>query len=263
MADDEHKRRRVKGEFCANAAKDDCGCDSHNDYRGNCKPAPAWDVSVADYAYAQIGKNKGSKKKFRWKHGYEAHHLLCVGTVTKVLIDGRGISQIIRETRWCVNNPMNMHAMPMWGHTIKYYCDIDTQTVGSGGSQPPPWKNIPQHDWDHNSKKGYRFEVEEQLKAVAKKLRENKKQHKAEAKKLPDTLEKLSDHFFGQLKERGERCEGTDNGWKKGGKRKDWFHPFSMGNDGCVTEKGYPRGDFDQQTAGKLKWLKDQLTGKL
>lgn len=248
-----HSRKQVKGEFCGNAASGKCGCSFDQDYRENCKPR--W----KDHEYVQIGA-----RRVKFKKGYEAHHILCVATVGKVLIGGKGISKIIHMTKWCVNRKVNMIAMPLWGHTIKYYCDIKAKTIRKIRKQPP-FKNLPQHDWDHNCAGGYRHEVEEELLSLRYSVDENAANHTLEAQQLADSLDALSKEFKDRLKARGSRRQGgTHKGWNKG--KKDptsrWFEPFSMARDEHITAKGYPAPDFKDETADKLAWLKKQLTGR-
>ena len=58
-----------------------------------------------------------------------------------------------------------MKAMPLWGHTVQWYCSFKEDDDGTiegkvkSRTREPLFKNIPQHDFDHNYEKGYTYEV--------------------------------------------------------------------------------------------------------
>jgi hypothetical protein len=206
---------------------------------------------------------------------YEAHHLLCVACVTEMLATKKELETILLQTEWCINAKANMLAMPLWGHTIKYYCDLESyadpvlkkrkRTLDSmlSNDTPPPFANIPQHDYDHNSQKGYTNEVKIELKKLAGKVANSKKKHEDIVKELQQELNDNSDHFRGELGRRGgSRCAGTHAAWQQGSKKptSDWYEPFSMAQDGCAEPRTFPAPGFDSKVANKIQRLVDALT---
>ena len=145
----EHDRGERKGQFCAVPARPKCDdCPHDKDYIEVCEPKGWYEHTFERLVNAEAGKFTFPKK-------YEAHHLVCVAPTTQELVSKKGIQGVIRQTKWCINNKDNMIAMPLWGHTIKWYCTISEH----GGEineneKAPKFKNIPQHDFDHNCKEG-------------------------------------------------------------------------------------------------------------
>jgi hypothetical protein len=241
-----HSKGVKKDKFCA-LRKDKCPCG--NEYQEVCKPA-----SWATEFFLQ-------GRKMRVEKYYEAHHLLCVACVTQFIAKKREIAPIVRQTQWCINTKKNMHAMPLWGHTIKHYC-----TLASGINildrirsrvRAPKFKNIPHHDYNHNSAGGYKSEVDTELKDVAKQIQKNKSKHKAAVRSLRGRLNSLSSDFRSRLRKRGKRCGGTHAAWLKGKKdpTSDWYQPFSMADDGCVEPRTFPGAAGDTMLEDKIKAL--------
>lgn len=245
-----HNRAKFKRDFCAVAAQPSCGCSIDADYIAVCKP------SWADYSYVVdvAGKNKYDKV-------FEAHHILCAASVGTMIVDasGKGVSTIVGDTEWCINTKKNMLAMPLWGHTVQWYCNVGALTLRSANRGAPPFKNLPQHDWDHTGNGGYQDEVDTELKKIVKDLK--KAGHDATTFDLAGELDDLSQHFKDELKDRGNRGspKGTHAGWNKGRDDPDseWYAPFSMA--ASVTGKGYPKLNFTKEFTYKLKWLAEQL----
>lgn len=244
-----HNREKFKKEFCAVAA--DGACDCGNDYKKNCVPAPAWD-SANDFTW--FIKGQGARQQ-----SYAPHHILCVASVATILIDAtdKQVDGIVEATKWCVNKKPNMIALPLWGHTVKWYCNISALSMTGGQTSPPPFQNLPQHDWDHTGKGAYIEELEEVLKNLVKQLA--KKGHEAKPIDLAGAMDKLAAAFEAKLKARGLRQGGTHTAWQNGATNKDWFLPFSMANDGSATRKGYPKMDFSKKVLRKLQWLANQI----
>src|ERR1700690_1795961 len=107
-----HSDGTVVGNFCAIRSPK---CDRHkNEYQKNCVPPPlGWDA----FFFIQ-------GKKERVVKNFEAHHAVCVACATEFIALDPKIVKIVKETDWCVNSTVNMLAMPLWGHTIKYYCNM-------------------------------------------------------------------------------------------------------------------------------------------
>ena len=251
--DDDHKRGDRIEKFCTEPRDTICGdCPGTKNYKDVCKPR--WSKQVFKRLVKRKKKNGGP---FVMEKRYEAHHILCVSPVTKELLGNKKIRGAIEQTQWCINNKTNMKAMPLWGHTVKWYCSFDEEDDGSisgtikSRSREPPFKNIPQHDFDHNSSQGYTWEVQEDMKKLACDVQESG--HKLQGKSLADTLDEHSKDFAKELKKRGIRKDGTHNGWKLAQKGEaEWCHPFSMASDGRVTDIAFPGKDFE----GKLDaWI--------
>ncbi len=239
----DHERGSKKGKFCGVAGTP---CDCGNDYVKN-SDLGAWSGA----AFQRLVR--AASGHFSFAKQFEAHHILCVAPVSSEIVSSPGLDGVIRETTWCINAKSNMYAMPLWGHTVKHYCTI----IASGGSilavaVPPPFANIPQHDYDHNCAGGYTHEVEQKLKSIEKQIQEAG--HSITPQNIAGTLNAHSNSFKGLLQARGARNGGTHAGWNLGmqSPTSRWYVPFSMASDGCLTEKGYPVRKFDARVA---QWI--------
>lgn len=245
-----HNRAKSKGDFCAVAAQPSCGCSIDADYVAVCRP------NWPDHEFIRKIKGVGKRPK-----SFEAHHILCAASVGTMIVDasGKGVADLVRDTEWCINTKKNMIAMPLWGHTVKWYCNIDTKTLGAASRKAPPFENLPQHDWDHTGKGAYQEEVNKELAKVVKNLK--KAGHDGTNMKLASALDGLSSSFKSQLKARGKRGGGTHVSWRAGrnAPNSQWYTAFSMASTGCVTGKGYPKLSFTQEMMKKLNWLAKQI----
>lgn len=232
----DHKRGEAKGKFCG-VPGTPCSCG--NDYIDICKPD--W----GDWTFPR--KVNAKDGAFTFKKKYEAHHLLCVSPVATQLAARAKIDAVIRATKWCINNKDNMLGMPLWGHTVMWYCNI-SDTGGSIAAEliPPPFQDVPQHDWDHNCNGGFTDEVETALKDVAKDVEDAG--HEADAESIASALNNLSSEFRSKLAERGKRPAGTHAGWTTGmaDPSSYWYGSFSMASTAWITKKGFPVRRFDQ-----------------
>jgi len=157
-----HNRAKFKDDFCAVAAQPSCGCSINADYVAVCRP------NWPDHAFVRkITGNPNPPPK-----SFEAHHILCAASVGVMIVDagGKGVGKLVGDTEWCINTRKNMIAMPLWGHTVKWYCNIPAVTLGAANRKAPPFKNLPQHDWDHTGNGGYQEEVDADLRDVVKDL---------------------------------------------------------------------------------------------
>ena len=245
-----HSKGVKKGKFCALRKKK---CD-HNAYQENCTPAP---TGWSTFSFLQ-GKKRIKPKVF------EAHHLLCIACVTEFIGKDERIYSIVKQTDWCINSTTNMFAMPIWGHTIKWYCDVETSGLKlneriKSNLEAPPFVNVPQHDYDHNSENGYTSEVDEKMIKLAQQIQKKAKQdHEAAVELLQTQLNNLSNKFRTKLQSRGSsRCGGTHKAWEKGKKEpdSDWYLPFSMADDGNVNPRSFPTSDFNGTVAEKIQSL--------
>jgi A nuclease family of the HNH/ENDO VII superfamily with conserved AHH len=233
MAEDrgDHVRGEFYNKFCAQAAIPKCGDCYHNeDYREACKPNPAWETHKRLVRYTE--------KPWETKpYGHEAHHILCVASINKKIGNRTHIRRVVEATEWCINGAVNMIAMPLWGHTIQHYCDLDTgkfyEALGPGGYfatvLEPPFKNIPMHNFGHP---GYQEEVETTLTQIANKIAKSQEAHTTKVEKIKAALDQASGDFKGKLIARGMRKDGTHMGWHIGLNNRSsssgWYEPFSM-----------------------------------
>lgn len=246
-----HSKGIDQGEFCAVRTNPQakCKCASPNNYIAN---------SNITGDYFLQGSRKRVEKKF------EAHHLLCVASATQFLGKNEDIVEIVKKTRWCINAENNMLGMPLWGHTIQHYCDI---SIGSILQKPKaPWFcNVPQHDYDHNSKGGYKSEVDKSMGKLAEQVEAlAEEEHKEPEKNLAAALEKTSNKFRTLMANgRGLRTGGTHEAWLKGCKspNSDWYLPFSMADDGTADKRAFPAGGMgpDGKVAKKIAKLAKAL----
>src|SRR5262249_20895193 len=137
-----HSEGAERKEFCS-LRKDPC---DHFSYTAPCKAqAAGWDKYPQKYKSGAIERS------------HEAHHVACVAAVTGIITKNDGIAKVVENTKWCVNKPDNMIALPMWGHTFCWYVDLATgdmhqEKVGDkfvSTVDPPPFVNLTQHNYDH------------------------------------------------------------------------------------------------------------------
>lgn len=211
VEDRKHSKGIRQNLFCA-LRKKNCG---HNQYREVCRPS-TW------------GK-------------YQAHHLLCVASVTRLIGKKEEIVDIVKQTEWCINDAHNMIAMPVCSVTVRHYCNL---LVARAPSVAPEFANIPQHDYDHNSKQGFLQEVDTKLEELADQVEEKKDDHTIASGTLLGGLKGLSTYFRGELTRRGStRSGGTHAAWEDGMSNNmstTWYKPFSMANDGCEDQRTFP-----------------------
>ncbi|MEP1446871.1 MAG: AHH domain-containing protein [Paraglaciecola sp.] len=234
-----HTKGVKKGKFCAQrtTSKAKCKCESPNNYVDNC--------DITGNFFLQ-GRKRKVKKKF------EAHHLLCIASVTEFVGKDKKIQDIVKVTRWCINDSHNMLGMPLWGHTINHYCTF----IGAlfSKERDAPWfENTPMHDYDHNSTDGYKDELDDSLKELAKQIKAlADKEHEMPEKKLADSLEAKSTSFRSKLLVRGKRSGGTHKAWQLGMEKpdSDWYLPFSMAKTRMVGKRRFAAKGFDD--SGKM-----------
>jgi len=216
-----HKAKGKKNRFCCTRGTP-CKCESPNNYRKNCDPS--WSAGGKTLAYA-------------------AHHVLCVASVKSCIAKKRGLAPIVKQTRWCVNRKGNMVALPLWGHSVKWYHKND---------DAPPFRNRTQHDWDHNGDDSYREEVESSLDGLADNVADAKDKHDDErVKQLAAGLNARAQRFKTLLKNRAKRRGGTHKQFQNDGADARWHEPFSM--SAYATAKGYPSQDWKKAVRDKVK----------
>jgi hypothetical protein len=146
-----------------------------------------------------------------------------------------------------------MIALPLWGHTVKWY----SKPFKKGEAlRAPPFKDLPQHDWDHNGGKSYREEVEKSLTQIASDISDSMDVHKVNPADIKAQLNTTARGFRSALKARGKRNKGTHRQFKAelakdAGLRMDWYKPFSMSS--FASTKGYPAQHFQDEVKKKVK----------
>ena len=185
------------------------------------------------------------KKKCRGKPWMcQAHHIVCVASVSAGLLTDKKVEPLARATKWCINEPDHMIGMPLWGATVRYYCKITKATRFFQYTLPaPPFENLPQHDWDHNIKGGYTAEVTDFVEQVGALAAD--RAHDAQQEDIAGDLDAFCTLFEGELHTRGYRSGGTDKCWwnavNRGGQPKaGWYLPFSMAEDLIARERPFP-----------------------
>lgn len=271
MAGDDHRRGSVSNNFCS-VAGTPCKCP--NNYIENCESqADGWGTYTQKYTT----RNKVTKiiEELRQnRRSFEAHHMLPVACVTEVILEwdekNNTDPSVITGTKWCINEEINMIALPMWGHTILHYTEnfealsqevrdeIDSVAAAAIGATKlgklsvaarrslsnlvtvntaPPFEKLPQHNYGHtggSAATGYNEEIIDKLKKITMNIERAKDVHQTDKiNSLKGALNDLSKDMEEELKDRGVRAYGgTHQAWKKGmeGKR-DWYKSFSMASD--------------------------------
>lgn len=259
MADNKHKEIGHINEFCPVRGDPECKCKRPHNYRTNCKPK-----------WAGKFKFRRGPKGVSWGK-WEAHHILsikCVNRLPKAKKQQERVLDVLRVTKWCINARRNMLAMPRFGHTIMYYVNIlktaETESdtyIQIRRKKPPPFRNIPQHDFEHISEGGYCTEVDKDIDRVWRKVSEAKKKHKLEtADWLVGELNRLSKKWRTTLKKRGKRERGTHKAWNAG--RDDgfkyWYLPFSMATKAHVSQRNFPLR-WEKRATRKMDMIWDAL----
>lgn len=259
-----HTKGALEDQFCSQR-KDKCDCPSGagNKYKDLCEPSEDW--GKYPQKYTQNIKEAGVvvEKIFKAvRRSHEAHHVACVAAVTGIITKDSAIKSVVANTPWCVNKKENVIALPMWAHTIEWYCRLSTITplhpdileekvagiYSMTTEVAPPFKNLPQHDYDHAA---YIEEVDEALTKLVKGIK-RLEGHKKQSEKLESALNNLVKRFYKNLESRGERVGGTHAAWNLGmnSRDSDWYLPFSMADTGEAEKRDFPLRDLSD--GGKL-----------
>lgn len=255
----DHRDDRTKNDlFCAVAADGQCGCeaaDGNKDYKAECKPDKPW---LASFDFQWNNKKTGPRQQ-----SYAPHHILCVASIGKLMIcaTDKDVKPVVNKTNWCANTKRNMVAMPLWGHTVQWYADLDEEKLKSSLPSAPNFENIPQHDWDHTGKGCYKNELDDEIIKLVKQIK--KSGHDAVDGDLGARLGEMSDDYRGRLEQRGMRGspKGTHEAWKRGmaNPKSDWYLPFSMAIKSAAGRKGFPKLSFSAMVKKKIQWLVAQF----
>jgi len=253
-----HTKGALEGQFCSQR-KDKCDCPtgSGNKYKDLCEPSGDW--GKYPQKYTQNIKEAGVvvEKIFKAvRRSHEAHHVACVAAVTGILTKNKDIQSIVANTPWCVNKKENVIALPMWAHTIEWYCrlsmitplhpEILEEEVAGKYSMTtavaPPFENLPQHDYDHAA---YIEEVDEALEDLVDDVK-GVEGHQEQADTLESALNSLVSDFYDNIESRGNRVGGTHAAWNLGmnARDSDWYLPFSMADTGEAEKRDFPLRDL-------------------
>ncbi len=231
MADSHTDGGRVEPNFCSKRAEGACPCG--NNYKTPCKgEMKAWSASVAAQGLAANAwkylKLVGSSGRLqRW--GGQAHHALCIASVTGQITTVVELESTLKVTKWCVNKADNMIALPMWPMTICWYGtfaknaadEVNWIAKAKAQTAGPPFAGLAQHDYDHGL---YNDQVDKALTKIANAAKRSKKKHEETAADLLGALEAERGKFRAKLTGRA-----THDAWFKGmADDADWWHAFSM-----------------------------------
>jgi hypothetical protein len=182
----------------------------------------------------------------------EAHHLLCVAQVNKVVAKKRGeVKKVVDESKWCINSGVNMIPLPLWGTTVMHYCnEFEDITKGSvkallkgiagdllsSNTSKPPFVNLPQHNYGHSGRSissSWNREVEALLKEWIADVQADMADHEVTGKDIHEELNTNARNMRRKLKGRGKRKgsirkeAGTHQAWLNPNPT-CWYKPFSM-----------------------------------
>jgi hypothetical protein len=184
-----------------------------------------------------------------WKN--EAHHILCVNQVNKCVVGKtQEVQQVIDESQWCINDPNNMVALPLWGTTVMHYCrdfssitdwDVKGLLKGIAGSllkteqSAPAFENLPQHNYGHSGEDAsmsYNLEIQKKLEKWIAKIQVDIQAHSITGPDIHEDLNTMSDDMRKELNKRGTRMGstlgtvGTHAAWLH--PAPNWYVTFSM-----------------------------------
>jgi hypothetical protein len=265
---DDHAPLPENSEFCGIRPNGACECG--NNYRKIAEGKSNWNGSATGdwttkvkfkFAQRRWFKDKDDPDKGCFKIfqvGWQAHHVVPCQAVKYFPdnLEDRDLLISHRDnTKWCINNDKNMIPMPIFGQTVKWYL----MNAENDDLEPPPFVNIPQHDWEHNTKAGYNFEVKREVYRLWKAAGE--KCEEARYEKVAKALGGKSDRWTNKLKHRGKREDGTHEAWKNAteGKCDKWYLPFSMADDGEAERRHFPFTSDKSKVWSKLKQLMKSL----
>ena len=216
---DQHDALGKKKRFCQIRGTP-CKCGNH--YQNICKPkGKNWSI---EFEVGEAGTETQS---------WEAHHILsvsCVAIMPKSAKAQAAVRRVQKVTNWCINNKGNMIAMPKFGQTIMYYTNVKGDYYYKVGFKSPDFQDIPQHDFEHDTKGGYCTELKKDILNLWNEVAKAEKKHLRSKNGVKSQLEELSRKWKKKLNERGKRQDGTHASWKMGSDDPDskWYLPFSM-----------------------------------
>jgi hypothetical protein len=191
---------------------------------------------------------------------YEVHHILCHSSMNsyppKPKKDAQVICAWLTIIDFCLNQKANVIPLPLRSEYEKY------ATKAKFGSAPGELWGKCCHNWDHNCKFGYTWEVTESLKETWQQLKVPQTQEKCPK---PPSVKKQFDDMVGDfkdlLKDRGMRNDGTKVVLKQviDGKQKGkWWRPFSMANTQVADSRSV--STFGVRPRWDIDWSKLKIT---
>lgn len=201
------------------------------------------------------------------KKSAEHHHILTVASIQKLMTSIK-VNKVAHSTKWCINAKPNLVTLPKWPMTLKHYCEFiqgpkvketwdSTSQYTSTPCSPPPFENLPMHDYDHNSDGGYIDEVDEDLSKIEDELEELTECTPAEG--LIILLNKVMELYAKQLKENGEKLNGTHAAWDLGINfpESNWYEPFSMSR--APNKKTHPAMGKDSDLSKNMEKYRESV----
>lgn len=153
---------------------------------------------------------------------WQAHHVACdhaLGGREVDPVDREYVEQCLWITKWDLNDADNLVGMP-----------LNKQYKRSDGTMPV---NLPSHQVDHNTTRGYTDECKDWLKDnLWDTLKAGQDPHTVDPKDIAATLKACTATFKAKLVARGFRSGGTVAAWTTrfdAANERTWYHPFSMG----------------------------------
>ena len=223
-----------------------CKCSKPTNYKKNARDQNKF--KKGKYEYKQRGRSENSTAFWYYNMPFGAHHVIPVAAA-KIL--GTHTNQVVKDSimlvQWCVNSKPNMLALPLWGHTIKHYCNLAmgsaiTQTdLLSQTDTAPTFADLPMHDVDHDK---FTAVAENKVSSIADEVSQSAEDHKVNAASILSELKDLSESLDEDLHDYGKREGGTHKAWKTGVDDEEdtskWYMAFSMADDGEVRPRTFP-----------------------
>lgn len=243
-----HTKGGQKGKFCSLRTEvcEPCG----NKYKDIMEGTESW------------GKYKQKHRMFTVvERSAEAHHVLPVASVTaNITANSKIQEEVVKNTEWCVNDKLNMIALPLFEMTFTHYLiahDRDAETP----IPAPPFEGLPMHNYGHAA---FQKEVGEELNEVAEDAKTNTQNHEDASKTLLADLNSARSDFMSELNTRGKRGKGThveflnamglnEDGTAFSGSAVEWYVPFSMAED--PAPKAFPSAAHKSGLSKKLNDL--------
>lgn len=249
-----HSEGAKKGLFCSLRTEECHPCG--NKYKDIMKEGdvPSWGKYVQKH-----------RTRIAVERSPEAHHVLPVASVTANITANENIrDEVVKKTKWCVNDMLNMIALPLFEMTFTHYLIANDPDAGKPIASPP-FAGLPMHNYGHAA---FQKEVGEELEEVAEDTKTNTQNHEEAAKTLLAALNELRDDFKPELDSRGDRENGThvkflnamgltETGTKFTGSAREWYVPFSMAEKPDF--RAFPSTARKSGLSKKLKALKKAI----
>ncbi|MET0391344.1 MAG: hypothetical protein ABW321_35550 [Polyangiales bacterium] len=237
---DKHSEGLKVGKFCSERSEK---CTCGNRYKSPCtSQMTQWSKTTKSLGLKRtdwkLPKLVGRDDRLQ-QWGGQAHHTLCVASVTGKITAQPELEPTLNVTEWCVNHKENMLALPIWPLTVRWYSTmrLENSEVVHGFkartvAQTPPFVGLAQHDYDHNL---YNRDVDSAMKEIADDAKKQGDKHEETAATIKAKLDSSRDAFKGTLQGRT-----TDEAWFQGlNGTETWWEEFSMVGAAGV-ERAFP-----------------------